>query len=167
MGVLCASWEHSIPRLGMFSNIFSSNKFSASFSLFFWDPYNTNVLYLMKSLSSLGVFSFCIILLSLFCWAWLLSITLCYRSLICSLASSIPLFITSNLFLISFSELFVSAMLFLISMLRVSFISSILFSSPVCILVIVALNSLSGILLTSVLLRSLAVALSYSFIWDG
>ena len=46
--VLCASWiwiSVSFPRLGKFSAIISSNKFSAPFSLsFFWDSYNTNAI---------------------------------------------------------------------------------------------------------------------------
>ena len=44
--------------------------------------------------------------------------------------------------------------------------SSILFSGPVSILMIIALNSPSGMLLISIQLRSLAMALSFSFIWN-
>ena len=44
--------------------------------------------------------------------------------------------------------------------------SYILFSTPVSNLMIVALHFPSGMLLTFVLLRSLAVALSCFFIWD-
>ena len=45
--------------------------------------------------------------------------------------------------------------------------SSMLFSSPVSILMIVALNSGSGTLLTSVLIRSLVMTFSCSFFRDG
>ena len=43
--------------------------------------------------------------------------------------------------------------------------SSTLFSNPVNILMIITLNSLSGMLVISVSLRSLAITLSSSFIW--
>ena len=69
-GNLCASWiwiSVSFPRLGKFSAIISSNKFSAAFSLssLSGTPIILMLLCLMESLSSLSLFSFYIILLSL------------------------------------------------------------------------------------------------------
>ena len=116
-------------------------------------------------LSSLSLFSFCTVFFCHFCSPWLLSITLSSRSLIYSSASSILLLISSSVFLIS---LIVPSLLccFFISVLRVSLISWILFWSPVSILMIIVFNSLSGMLLISLTLRSLAVTLFCSFIWD-
>ena len=51
-------------------------------------------------------------------------------------------------------------------MARDSLVSSILFSNPANILMIVVLNSGSGILLIYVLIRSLAMTSSCSFFWD-
>ena len=121
-----------------------------------------NVICLMESLSFLSLFSFCVILFSLFCSTGYFPL-LSSRSLVCSSASSILLFILSSTFLISFIEPFISPLLFLISVFRVSFRFFILFSSPLSILMIIALNSLSGMLPISVSLRSLALSLSYSF----
>ena len=45
-GILWVSWTWvviSFPILGNFSTLISSNIFSYSFSLHFWDPYNSNV----------------------------------------------------------------------------------------------------------------------------
>ena len=89
------------------------------------------------------------IFLPLFCSSGLLSINLSSRSLIHSSASTILLFISLNVFLILFTEPFISALLFLISVLRVSLMSSSLFSNPMSSLMIIALNSPSGMWLHS------------------
>ena len=100
MGVLCASgiWMSvSFPRFGMFPAITSSNKFSSPFSLFFfWDFYNTNNIFdgvseLPKFLLMLHNSPFSLLFS-------LLSITLTFRSLTHSSASSSLLFIASSLF---------------------------------------------------------------------
>lgn len=62
------------------------------------------------------------------------------------------IYIQSNVFISFFVP---SAMFFLISVLSVSVMSSSLFSSPVSILMVIALNSLTYMILTSVSLRSL------------
>lgn len=53
-----------------------------------------------------------------------------------------------------------------ISTVRASLNSSILFSCPVSVLMIIALNSPSNLLFISVSISSLAVTLSYCFIWN-
>ena len=172
MGVLCASWMDVcfLIQIREVFGITSSNKFSALFSLssFSGTRILWVLLHLMESLSSLSLFSCCITLLSLFCSASLFCVTLSSRSLI-HFSSSSLLFIVSNLFLISFIAFFISDWYFFnsfISKVRVSLIPFTFFWSPVSILMIIALNSLSGVLLVSVLCRSLLMALSFSLIWD-
>ena len=67
-----------------------------------------------------------------------------------------------NLFIVPF----ISAMLFFYLCVGVSLMSSTLFSSPVSILMIIALHFPSGMLLISVSFRTLSVASFCSFIWN-
>ena len=155
----------SFLRLGNFSAIISNKFCPFSLSSSYGTPIIWILLHLMESPSSLNLFSFCTILF-FFSFVQLdYSSLLCSRWLIYSSASSSLLFIVSRVFLFSFVALFISDyFLTLTSVVRVSLMSSILLSSPVSILMITALNYPSGMLLISVLLRSLALALSCSFI---
>lgn len=98
----------SIPRLGKFLAIISPNKFSAPpFLSFFWDSYNTIVMFdrvieFPKFILVLHNFS-----LSFLHLRYVLTITLCFRSLIHSFASSSLLFVTSDMFPILFIVLFI------------------------------------------------------------
>ena len=121
----------------------------------------------MELLSSLSLFSVSIILLSLFYSASLLSIILSSRSLIHFSAPSSLLFIASSLFPIWFYTFFNSYWFFFNPYLCGNGpMMSFIFSSPVNILMITALNSQPGMLLYLVSLTYLAMALSCSFIWD-
>ena len=86
LGVLCDSWIWiciSFTRLGRFSVIIFSNKLSDPL---FLSSSGTAIVWillgLMQSLSSLSLFSFRIIIFSLFCSSWLLSIVLSFSSVI-------------------------------------------------------------------------------------
>ena len=96
------------------------------------------------------------IIISVFCSAPLFPIILSSRSLIHSYASSSPLFIASSLFPISFIELFISDS-FLLFYRCGKGLTDIF--CPASILMIIALNSPSGMLLISVLPYLV-------FIWD-
>ena len=111
------------------------------------------LLHLIESLSSLRLFSICIIFFSLLYSAWLLSITLPSRSLIHSSASSNLLFFPTSVFLISFIIFLIS--IFLISDVLYSFLTSHEY------FMIITLNSLSGILLISIWLCSLATVMFF------
>ena len=90
-GRLYASWiwmSVSFPQLGKFLAIISSNKSFAPFSFSSSrTPMIGMLLCLIEALSSLYLFSCCIILLSLFCSASLFSNFLSSVSLLCSSAS--------------------------------------------------------------------------------
>ena len=121
-------------------------------------------LLLMESLSSLSLFSHCLIFSLLF------SLVIFHHLVFCILI--IPLFqlcVHCIRSLFSLSCVFHFRFIFnsFIFVVRVSLQSSILFSSSASVLMMVALNSPSGMFFTSALLRSLAVTLSGSLIWDG
>ena len=118
-GTLCASWTWltiSFPILGKFSTIISSNVFSVHF--FFSSSSETPIIQmlvpLMLSQRSLRLSSILFILFSFFCSA-VISTILFSRSLICSSASIILLFIPSREFLIYLccSSLFVCSLVLL------------------------------------------------------
>ena len=106
MGLPCASWirmSASFPSLGKFSAIISSNAFSASFSLSSSSsgtPIMWMLLHLVESLTSLSLFLLCVILFYLYCSAGFLSAPLSSRSPVHFSASSVLLFIPSNVLLI-------------------------------------------------------------------
>ena len=106
MGVLCVSWiwmSIFFLSLDTFSNIISTNKFYAPFSISFSATHIVQMLFhLMESLSSLCLFSCCIILFR-FCSASFFYITLSSMPIIHSSASSSLLYIAPTLFLISVS----------------------------------------------------------------
>ena len=147
----------SFPRLGRFSAISSSNKFSVPLYLFlFWNSYNTNAIMsdevseFPKSTLMFCNSSFCP--LSIFHYLF-------FVSFFHSPAFPILVFIASSLFQISLIVFFTSDCFFFnsfISVVRASLMSSILFLIPESILRIVALNASSGMLLLSLSLRSLA-----------
>lgn len=123
---------------------------------------------LMESLSSLNLFSCCILFFLFFILIivhyfilWVTTSFLCFFQPAIHLIKPVANLIYYILHLWSF--FFFN---FFISRVRVSLVFSILFFSPVNILMVVALNSPSDMLFISVSPRSLAVALYYSFMWD-
>lgn len=91
----------SFPRLGKFSAIIFSNKFSALFHylFFFWNPYSVNVPMLDVTSISLKLFSFKKIIFPFCCSAWVIFTTLSFRSGIHSPSSSKICLISSSIFL--------------------------------------------------------------------
>ena len=121
------------------------------------------LLCLMELLYSLSLFSFCI-----FFFSHLPSFIIfhypVFQVIIHSFASSSLLFIpSSSVLFIQFTEFFISVQFLLIFLLG---LSSSLLSSIVHVFMIITLNYLLSILLTSISLMSLALVLSYSSIWN-
>ena len=154
----------SFPRLGKFSPIISSNKASVPLSLSSSEILSYECYYAWCSLW-VPYFYSCFLHNSFsFVQLDLLSITLSYGSLIHSSASSSLPFTPSGVSYFVHWALYLYYCYSFSAVLMVS-MSSTLYSSPVSILMIIALGSLSGMLLIFVLLRSLAVAFVL-LIWE-
>uniref|UniRef100_A0A9L0TV09 Uncharacterized protein n=1 Tax=Equus caballus TaxID=9796 RepID=A0A9L0TV09_HORSE len=119
-GALCASWTWmsvSFLRRGKFSSIISTNEFSAPLSLS--SPSGSPIIRMLACLilsqSSLTLFSFCLILFSLFCSAWVISSNLSSSSLIRFSASSTLLLSPSSefLFQVLYSSFLIGSFLYL------------------------------------------------------
>ena len=107
----------SFPMLGKFLAIISWNIFSVSFLslFFFWHPIKWMLVRLTLSQNSLRLSSFLFSLLSLFCFASVISTILSSASLIHSSASCILLLAASSAFFISVIVFCISSCLSFIS----------------------------------------------------
>ena len=127
-------------------------------SLFFWDPYNSNVgaFNVVPEVSETILNSFHSF--SLFCPVAIISIILSSRSLICSSTSVILILIPSRVFLISLLCYSLVCLLFSSSrsLLSVSCIFSILSPRFWIMVTIITLNCFSG-----------KLPISSSFVWSG
>lgn len=170
LGVLCAPWikrSVSFSRIGMFSTLFPQIHFFSLFSLF-WDSYNMNFI----SFDGVTEFPKCILMSHSFSFSLPFSfITFHYfvfystYLFLCFLCLCVH---ASTLFQILVIAFFISGWLFsnsFLSAVRTFLLPSIPFSSPVSILLVVSLNSPSGMLFIHTSLRSLAMTYS-CFIQD-
>ena len=162
-GTLWASWTSwnsvSFTRLGKFSFIICSNKFSISCCCS--SPPGTLIIQILEHLKLfqrfLSLSSFFKILVSSFCSSWMFIYSLCSKSLTWVLVSFLSLLV---LWIVCFISLCVSFISFIYSFIL--WPSSI---SSVSILITRAFNSPSDRLSISLSLSSLSGVLLCSFIW--
>nr|KAF6413633.1 hypothetical protein HJG59_009807 [Molossus molossus] len=173
-GTLSASWTcMSVTKLGKFSAIIVSNRFSISCSHSSSGTPKMRMLARLKlSQRLLTLSSFLWILFSFCCSDWAFFASLYSKSMVCFLDLRTLLFNLCKLFFISVNVSFISDCASIISdwsffmLLRPS-LSSLRFSlSSLSILISSILNSASVRLLTSISLSSFLGVLFCSFIWD-